>query len=390
MDREPGPKTGGSGGIVQVCMSKSWGGLEMHVPILSRLLIEQDQDVAVVCRGGSPIEGRLAGLGIPHLALGGGDYIAPRAVRSMRRFLREGKPGIVHSHHSKDLWKVVPALGGSPEVRLVHTRHINSGVRKNDFLHRWLFGRVDGWVATSEDGRANLLDTHPVDAGKVHVVNYGVDFSKISRDRSAGLRVREEFGIGREKIVIGMLGRMTPRKGHTVLFKAAFSILREERDRVVFLVVGGPSEGEAAYGEFLEETVVNMGLRENVVMPGHREDVRDMLSAMDIYVLPTDKESFGISLLEAMSNGLPVVATAVGGPLEVVEDGESGILIPPRDPGRLAEVLLQLIRDPGLRERLAEGAMRRVKERFSEESMVKGVLDVYEKVCLDRGPEGRP
>ncbi len=365
------------GGILQFCTSSSWGGLEMHVPIISGLLLKKGYRVTVMCREGSPLEEQLDRDGIDHVSLGGGEYISPGAVLSIRNFLGAGEFSLIHSHYSRDLWKVVPPIKWSRSHRLIHTRHINSGVRKGDLLHRWLFSRVDGWVATSQDGRANLVETHPVDPAKVHVVSYGVNTSKNSRDSLSRRQVRDEFGIDNGDIVVGMLGRMTPKKGHEIFFHAITSIRRRVDANVIFLVVGGPSAGEEEYGNFLKKIIVEMDLQDSIIFTGQRSDVQRLFSAMDIYVMPSDKESFGISLLEAMCSGLPVVATSVGGPLEVVEEGVSGFLVPPRDPVRLAEAIVRLVQDGDLRRRLGRRARERIEGHFSEEAMVDGLLDVY-------------
>jgi glycosyltransferase involved in cell wall biosynthesis len=366
-------------GVIQVCISPSWGGLEMHVHILSRSLIRRGVAATVVCRAGSPLDRQLARDGIPRLPVGGGDYLAPGAMRSIRNCLRESGYRLIHSHFSRDIWKVVPVIRWSPTVALVHTRHINSGVVKRDPLHRWLYRRVDGWIATSEDGRANLLKTHPVDPERVHIVHLGVtltenDPASSNRTRT---RIREDLGIDEETIVVGMLGRLTPNKGHLTLFQAAPRVREEAGSRVSFLIVGGPSSGEEAYEDSLRGAVSEMELGEFFRFTGHREDVHELLSAMDIYALPSYKESFGVSLLEAMSHALPVIATAIGGPLEVVEDGNSGLLVPPRDADRLAEAIIRLVRNTELREQLGKGALERVRRHFSEDSMVDGIQDVY-------------
>ena len=366
--------------IMQVCISASWGGLEMHVPILARSLARKGYPVTAVCRRGSPIDDRLVREGIPRLAVKGEGYISPGSVLAIRDFAGKHRVRLVHTHYSRDLWRVVPAIAPMREIAHVHTRHIRSGVVKRDFLHRLLFRRVDGWIVTSEDGRVNLLDTHPVDPRKVHLVSYGVDLSGNERDPYARERIRKEFGISGEVTVVGMLGRLTPGKGHMTLFQAARKVLSETDRAVVFLIIGGPSRGEEGFGESLKKAVAGMGLEGWFRFAGQREDVWDILSAMDIYVMPSDKEAFGISLLEARGSGLPVITTAAGGPQEVVEDGRSGILIPPRDPDRLSEAILRLYRDEGLRRRLGEAARERVMKRYSEEAMVEGILEVYRSV----------
>jgi glycosyltransferase involved in cell wall biosynthesis len=352
----------------------------MHVPVLTRALSERNYRVGVVCRRGSPLEENLADERFPRLVVAGGDYFAPGTVLSVRNFLRENGFDLVHSHFSRDFWKVVPAVWGLPGVHLIHTRHINSGVKKNDFLHRRLFDRVDSWIATSEDGKANLVETHPVDPDRVHVVPLGIALSVGESGAATSEKWRRELSISQDALIVGMLGRLTPNKGHRVLLKAIPKIVEKIGDEVVFLIVGGPSVGEERYGDSLVEKAREMNIEERVRFTGPMVEISSLLSLMDIYVMPSHKESFGLSLLEAMAHRLPVVVTAAGGPLEVIEDDVSGFLIPPRDPDRLADAVVRLANDSELRRRLGDGARRRVEENFSEEKMVDGILSVYRSV----------
>lgn len=349
----------------------------MHVPILSRALLDRNFRVGAVCRRNSPLERKLSDEKIPLLAVPGGDYFAPGAILSIRNLVKENGFDLVHSHYSRDFWKVVPAIWRLPGVRLVHTRHINSGLKKSDFLHRRLFYRVESWIATSQDGMANLVETHPVDPNRIRVVPYGIDLSMEKAEAAATENLKREIAIPPDALVVGMLGRLTPNKGHMVLLEAIPRIVEKVGDGIVFLIVGGPSVGEDRYGDALKKKVREMNIGERVIFTGQKEEISDFLSLMDIYVMPSHKESFGLSLLEAMAHRLPVVVTAAGGPLEVVEEGVSGLFVPPRDPDRLADAIVRLVADPDLRRHLGDGARRRVEENFSEEKMVDGIVSVY-------------
>jgi glycosyltransferase involved in cell wall biosynthesis len=122
-----------------------------------------------------------------------------------------------------------------------------------------------------------------------------------------------------------------------------------------------------------------------VVFAGHRTDVPEILQALDIFVLPSNWEGLPNAVLEAMAAGLPVVATRVGGVPEVVVEGQTGILVPPRDPNALADALLTLLRDPNLRRRMGQAGRQRVQEYFSVDQMVSKTETLYEQLLSEKG-----
>jgi glycosyltransferase involved in cell wall biosynthesis len=135
----------------------------------------------------------------------------------------------------------------------------------------------------------------------------------------------------------------------------------------------------------MEAKAKAMQLSEDVIFTGIRQDVPNILGLLDVFVLPSLWEGLPIALLEAMAAGLPVVATAVGGTPEVVVEGETGFLVPPRDPEALAEAILRLLREPDLRRRMGEAGRKRVAEHFSVEQMVQKTEALYEHLLAEKG-----
>jgi len=181
--------------------------------------------------------------------------------------------------------------------------------------------------------------------------------------------------------VIGCVGRIKfVRKGQEVLVQAA-ALLKQRGLAAKLLLVGAPAPGNEEHGERLRQLIHALGLADEVVMPGELPDPKPAYAAMDIFVLPSAQaEPFGLVVLEAMAMGCPVVATAIGGPLSIVAEGETGFLVPPGDAKALADKLEVLLRDAALRERMAAAGRERLETKFSFANTVNELEALYREV----------
>jgi glycosyltransferase involved in cell wall biosynthesis len=353
----------------------------MQALALAKYLSSLGHDVALACVGGSRLAQEASSQGIkPHAYLGP-DSSLPWSVWRFSRLFRSAGYDIVHTHLSHDLWALVPALTLSRSTsRLVLSKHVASGVSKRDPLHRFLYRRVDAILAVSHYVAESVLKSCPVPASRVHVLANGLSleaYDPAAFDRRA---IREEFGIGTDRFVVGMIGRMTPLKGHRELLHAAAEIKKKHRPSPVFLVVGEASYGEGAYEEEVRSLATRLDLGEDVRFVGFRPDVARMLAAMDVMAFPSYEESFGVTLLEAMAMRVPVVACGSAGVLDIVKDGESGLLVPPRDAGALATGILSLLKHSTLRTSLAENARMRVQTHFTVDVVMDRLEEHYRRL----------
>jgi len=242
--------------------------------------------------------------------------------------------------------------------------------RKRRFICRVLGRFTDLSLAVSRAVRDNLVIQGGLDPAKVRIVANGVDVAAIDAARP-GKAVRRELGLPEGVPVIGLVGRLDHwGKGHRELF-TAMARLRERHPVHALIVGSGRREAE------VQELAASLGLAGAVHFLGLRRDVPDLLSAMDILVLPSHTEGFGLALVEAMAAGLPVIATSVGALPEVVTEGENGLLIPPRDAGALAGALERLLSDPALAQRLGANARTHVREHFSLDRLGQEINKIY-------------
>lgn len=200
-------------------------------------------------------------------------------------------------------------------------------------------------------------------------------------------RIRRELGIGGEEPLIGMIGHLTPWKGHEVFLEIARAVAdRIPRSR--FVVVGGSiyeTHGHAGYPEILRQRATALGLSDRVTFLGARDDIPELLAGVDVLVhSPTAPEPFGRVLAEAMAVGRPVVAARCGGIPEVVEDGVTGFLVPSADVGAFTAAVVRLLDDPVLCRRLGGAGRRRAEARFGIEAHAASVLEAYRAVLEGR------
>jgi glycosyltransferase involved in cell wall biosynthesis len=220
---------------------------------------------------------------------------------------------------------------------------------------------------------------------RISVIPNGVELTSSSREEVAA--IRRELGLPLDSPVVGVFGRLTPLKGLEYFVDAAATVARRVAG-ARFLVVGNDREGPAGYSLGLEARARALGLSDRIVFAGLRIDVPRLLGAVDVSVQPSLSEGLSNVLLESMAAGIPVVATHAGGNGETVEDGVSGLLVPPRDASCLADAILRILDDGELAKRLGSAGRERVARRFSRERMVRETEALYLRF-LGRSARGR-
>jgi len=352
----------------QVC------GGPLQVLYLMRGLMERGHEVSLICANGSGIEAAARESGIrahPIRVLSDLDAtIALRAYIIMRRV----KPDVVHLHSRRGA-----ELFGGLAARLARVPVVVLSRRIVDPVKLGILGRLKyillphKIVAISDGIRKALIDGG-VDAKKIELVHSAIAPSDYQTERNRAW-FEAEFGVPEDVPVIGSIARLIDLKGHRYLFAAIPEILKEFPTARFLLFGEGPLRSK------LEGLMRDLGIEGAVTFAGFRTDIGRILPNLDLLVHPATREGLGVSLLQASSAGLPIIATAVGGIPEVVRDGSTGLLVPSEDVGAIVSSTLRLLRDRELARRLGENARRLAESEFSVDSMVEGNLRVYHE-CL--------
>ncbi len=242
--------------------------------------------------------------------------------------------------------------------------------RKRRIICRLLGRFTDLSLTVSQGVKDYLIEICGLNPAKVRVLPNGVDLARLGQHRPRTV-VRRELGLSATTPLVGLLARLDHwGKGHREFFTALAGL--KERYPVEALVIGGGRREEE-----MRQLAVEMGLTGRVHFLGQRQDIPDLLAALDIFVLPSHSEGVSLALLEAMAAGLPVIAAAVGGLPEVVTDGENGLLIPPKNPEALAAALARVLAEPDLARQLGEAARRQVEEKFSLDRLGREINEIY-------------
>lgn len=367
--------------ILQVCSSRSWGGMEMHVPILASKLQQRGHDVVVAAFPKSRIHRASVSYGVSYIPLKVTSYCHPVQIKKIAEWLRFHPVNVVHCHYSKDLWAVVPALKMAGKVPLILVKHIGTQKPKRDILHRFLYKNVDFIIANSNIICQNILNTHPVTPKQVGMIHLGIDMQRFSPNSALRREVRREFGYTDENLVIGIVGRLQVGKGHLEFLKMA-EYLGERYSHLRFLIIGGATYGEEAEAAQIRMKVQNSPLQNRIRLTGFRNDIHRLLNALDIFVFPSHAEAFGLVLLEAMATGLPVVSSNCDGVVDIVTNRVEGLLVPPKEVAQLTAAVEELVQSPELRHRLGQKGRQKVKAQFDLEQMVDKIEDLYFTLAL--------
>jgi len=299
------------------------------------------------------------------------------AVARLARAYASCHADLAHLHTGRATW-----LGGWGArwcgLPAVTTRRMDRRVRPG-WRTQTIYERLTGAVGAISPGVVRCLEAGGVPAERIELIPSAVDAERLRpvRDRSD---VRAELGTEDGAIVFVALGALVRRKGLDVLLDAV-ARLDLEPPWALWIAGDGPER------EDLARRIAALGapLGRRVRLLGQRADVGDLLAAADALVLPSRAEGLGVAALEAMAAGRPVVATSVGGLGDAVVDGETGLVVPPDDPDRLAGALARLLRDPELGARLGRGGPARIAERFSPAAMVDAYVKLYARVLAGPG-----
>ena len=324
------------------------------------------------------------------------------ALRQQVRFasyLRRNRIEIVHSYNFYANCFAVPAarLVGTPVI-VASIRDTGAFLTPHQRRAQRMACRLANVVLVNAEAIRQWLIGDGYDPGKIVVIRNGIDLARFSRLRT-GAGVRHELGVSGEAPVIAMLARVNRLKGIEHFLEAAASVaagVPEAR----FLVVGdtavmkhGTVVPDSDYRSELEDHIRRLGLQGRVTFTGFRLDVPELLSAVTVSVLPSLSEGLSNVVLESMAASVPVVATRVGGIPEAIEEGVSGLLVPPRDSVALANAMLRILQDRELAGRLGDAGRRRVAERFGLKNMVQETEQLYSTLLaqargqrIPRGP----
>lgn len=372
--------------VLHLRSSNGLWGPENQIRLLARYLPDQGFETSAILlyRAESdtpthPLVTAMCGAGMDAQQLPN-PWLPLRGILAVGDYLRRGRFQLLHTHGYKaDLIGLFVAHRSAVSwVATSHGAYVRDiPLKLYDYLDRLALRFADKVIAVSKNERQRLLDLG-VPAAKITCVHNAIDVNAFHESVNGRLArfselIKNQKASQKQKLIL-FVGRLSPQKGLIYLLQSAPQIVAEVSD-VHFLIVGdGPLRDQ------LKSRVEALGIAEAVTFLGVREDVGALMQAADVFVLPSIKEPFGIVLLEALSLGRPVVASAVGGIPEIVTDDETGLLVPPRDPAALGAAILRLLNNPAEATQLGEQGRDVVRQKFPPTEMARRTANVYRSV----------
>ena len=377
--------------VLSVCLSNSWGGLEQVAANDALEVASQGLKVRALVLENSPIHERLSdesGIHIIPLNYRPRNHFDLRLRGEIERQIAQGV-NLIHSHQTSTLGSIVPWLWSKGDIAMLATRHILSDHHKKTFYHRAIYRRLDALMVISRSVRRNVMMTHPIREKFIKVVNLGLDFDVFDPLRVDPSGMREEWGVDAETTVIGMVGRIDPAKGQATLIKAAAGLLKslKPNEKLKFVIVGEETLGSVGgYLDELREMVSQFHLQEYVVFAGFQEDIPAVMSALDVFVMPSRQEAFGLVAIEAMAMECPIVISSGGSAQEIVgHDQEFGLTMRAEDAFDLQRQLRWMLDHSDARCQMGKLAREHVMSNYDRKYRVQKTLEIYDRCLRDRG-----
>jgi glycosyltransferase involved in cell wall biosynthesis len=359
--------------------SDAFAGTERHIIDLARSMAGRDLLVSIACPQSSPLADRASALGLHVIPIPKrGKFLDRNAIRTLRRLLRSGQVDIIHAHNGRTALAASIAVRLAGRGRCVVTQHFlepsHAGrTGPKGFLSRVAHGWVDrhthAHIAISSAVRDSMIARGESAPAEVTVVRNGISPPDPSALTPAA-QIRDELGVPRDATFVVCASRLEPEKDLMSLLEAMPLL---HASPTVKLVIAGAGSMETD----LRNRLRDWQLGDCCSLLGFREDVLSIIAAGDLFVLPSKAEPFGLVILEAMALAKPVVATAAGGPLEIVLDDVSGMLVPPNNPAALAAAMQQLINNPPRRAAMGQSGRERFENHFTADRMGRDTLDLY-------------
>lgn len=364
--------------ILHLSSARSLGGGERHLADLACALSERGHEVYAALPPRSALHSELNALPTANIfSLRLRNSLDLTSAMELARHVREHKIEIVHAHVARDYPLAALAVWRRSQAKLIITRHVLFRLNR---LHALTFRQARRVIAVSHAVERALTAQKILPARRITVIPNGIDFPRFDAnlqgfDREA---FRRRMNIPQGSSLIGTVGEIKRQKGHEDYLRAA-SIIAREKKSAHFIIAGADTTRTGAHRASLERLVNELGLTNRVHFTGWIDEVAPLMAALDVYVSASHTESFGLAIVEAMASGLPVVATATEGAREIIDNEETGVIVPVGNTEAMASSVLHLLKDKDERTRLGTLARAQSRSRFGLDRMV----DATEKVYLE-------
>jgi glycosyltransferase involved in cell wall biosynthesis len=369
--------------IIELCFSKAWGGLEIYVANFAREFSKANNSIVCVVMPVTELQLDIQKSNIKNISIIPVlKYLDVFTALKIKTILKQ-KIDIIHVHQSKDLSTAILLKKLLKTPKVVYSQQMDSRYDKKDLFHKWIYKNLDQVVCMTDSMRMNHLEHTPVKELKISTIYNGIDlkrFSSISSIDRSDLLKQNNIEPGR--IIIGTVGRLDSLKNQELLIDAAAILIKDKKLDLHILIIG--NETDSITGKGYKQKLVDRSrkydIEKFISFISFTKNIEIYFDIMDIFVLPTNKESFGYVLIEAMSKGKPVLATNQGGPKEIIDDGKNGFLFEPKNVVDLSEKLFLLINDQELRLNMSKESIKIAQEKFDINVTIDNYLKLFNQI----------
>lgn len=363
--------------VMQVARSMNLAGAQQVAFNLAAGLNRSQYHVSICAMGTGKLMDKAKEKGIETVVFDLDSLPRIKLLWRMMRLVKSQKIDIIHSHDFQaNLYAFLVAKLTRIPV-FIATQHGQYEYilkkKKRVLMHQLMAKHTDTMTVVCKAMKRNLIEHLGVPSNKIKVIYNGIDSSvfDIKFDNTEKIR---ELGLKAGAPVVGTVANLRPVKGYNYLLEAVAHVL-EQIPSTIFLIIGeGPLRAK------LENQSREIGISQNVLFLGRRKDIPSLLKIMDVFVLPSLSEALSIATLEAMAARIAVITTAVGGNPEVVSDGQTGLLVAPKDPPALAQAIIRLLKNPKLAREMGMAGRKRVEDKFSLPIMLEKTAQLYEEL----------
>lgn len=370
--------------VIHIIGGGEFGGAEKHILNLAGAVDPQAVELTVCCLFSAPFVETAAGAGINALAVPMGSKADFGVVKKLAGLIQSGEYDIVHTHgvRANLLGRLAARQAGKKKVvTTVHSlleRDYQGAITRfaNSMAERSTRFLTSHFIAVSQ-GLKDRLVKGGISANRITVIHNGILLDEI-RPSDAAAVIKEKLSI-KDAVLVGIVARLHAVKGHRYFIEAAEEVQRQ-RPGTRFLIVG-----DGPYRTVLKKLAGGTGINDRITFTGFVEDVYTLMAALDLLVISSLWEGFGLTAIEAMTLGVPVVATEVGGLPEVVRHGETGLLVPPANAAALAKSIVWMLDHPREAGEMAQKGGDIVRREFTAGEMARRTVDLYRKVAEEEG-----
>ena len=369
--------------ILYINSARTFGGGERHLVDLASGMVQRGHQVHVALAPLSPLREHFTNFPAEMLhILRLRNALDIQSALHLARIVRQHRIDIVHAHLARD-YPLAAYAAAKSSAQLVLTRHLLLPLNR---LHRFALSQVSCVIVVSEAVAEAIRDRNIFPENKIRVIPNGIDvgyFTNKNPWKYQRILKLNNTVLPEGYLVIGAIGELRAHKGYEDLLRVA-AIVAKRIDKAIFLIAGEDNSSAKEYRKHLEQLITKLDLEERVCLTGWLSDVRPFLSAIDVVVSSSHHESFGLSIVEAMTCGVPVIASATGGAREVICDGLTGILVPVGDTEKMADAIVNLLVDETQRKRLSAAAYNAVLQHFDLNRMIEATEQVYHQAFEGR------